>query len=445
MNRYFYILISLAAAAIITSACGEAGKKYPAGTDKAVVYELSIRQFTEEGTLSKAAERLSHLKALGISMIVLAPVQPIGFENRLGELGNAYTIRNYTSVNPDLGSMEDFRAFTDEARRLGFKVILDWVGSYTARDAEWTDKDGWYVTEEDGTLVAPEEHMDGALLNYADMDMRDEMLRCMHFWLREGGVDGFRCCFAKEVPVDFWAHSAAQLRNERQELVMITDTDFDDPHSTPFDISTSRRLYAVMRSIANGKENAEAIRRYIGTIEDNEILRMGFTSNHEENEWNGTGQERFGDAVKCFAALTYILPDLPMISNGQEVGASQRISNLVHDPIDWRNSEKREFLRLYRVLNVLKRSNSALFAGQGKIELLPNSHERSVLSLVRRAGGDKCVALFNLSSERVEAVVELGPENSGDLIDVFKSSLVPIESSQTVSMAPWEFIILSNC
>lgn len=447
MKRYTTISLILTAIILIFESCGRNSEyRHPSATDSAIVYELNTRQFTPEGTLSQARTRLTHLKELGVNVIILAPVQPIGRENRLGELGNVYSIQNHTAVNPELGTIEEFREFTDEAHRLGFKVLIDWVGGHTSRDAVWLENEDWYVRDEEGIAIAPEDKMDGARLNYQNMDMRGEMLKSMHFWLREGHIDGFRCVFADEVPADYWKHSITQLRDERRELIMIADTDFDSPHSQAFNISTSHKLHRLIRDISNGKAGADALKNYIVETGKNEPLRMNFTSNHEENEWNGTEFDRLGDSVKCFAALCYLLRDVPMISNGQEVGSNRSLNNFVHDPINWKGTEKREFLKLYRALNQLKVNNSALHAGAkgGDIEFLPNSGDDKVLSFIRDSGGDRCMAIVNLSPKPTEVTVEFGG-NEGDYINVLESTLTRVSKSENISLNGWDIVILSNC
>ena len=179
---------------------------HPDWSYRSVLYEMNVRQLTHEGTLRAAASRLAFLRDLGVDVVWLMPVHPIGAEGRKGSLGSYYSIRDYCAVNPELGSMEDFDAFVSEAHRLGMKVLLDWVANHTARDARWiTEHPDFYVYDSEGRPAVPWDWSDTAKLDYSNRAVWDAQADAMEFWLRDHGVDGFRCDMAMLVPVEFWS------------------------------------------------------------------------------------------------------------------------------------------------------------------------------------------------------------------------------------------------
>ena len=187
---------------------------HPEWSYSAVLYEMNIRQFTPEGTLSAAMERLPMLKNLGIDAIWLMPVYPIGEENRKGSLGSYYSISDYCAINPEFGTMEDFDKFVAKAHSLGIKILLDWVANHTARDAKWINGKpaDWYERESDGTAKVPWDWTDTAKLNYANRDVWRGQIESMRFWVDKHSIDGFRCDMAMLVPIEFWQEASKVLQ-----------------------------------------------------------------------------------------------------------------------------------------------------------------------------------------------------------------------------------------
>lgn len=420
---------------------------HPEWTRRAVLYELNTRQFTPEGTFAAAQAHLPRLKDLGVDILWLMPLQPIGELERKGELGSYYSIRDYRAVNPEFGTMDDLRAFVSAAHALGLRVILDWVANHTARDAEWIGRTGWYVMDSTGVAASPYDWTDVAKLNFENPDMRREMIRSMAFWLEEADLDGFRCDVAGEVPTDFWAQAIGELKGVKNDIFMLAEAEKPELHIRGgFDASYAWRLHHIMNRIAQGSYNADSIRRYLRHERftyPKGAIRLNFTSNHDENSWNGTEFERLGESAALFAAMCYVMPGMPLIYNGQEVGFDRRLDFFTKDSIEW--VDRRAYTGFYRTLNRFKHQCRAVSAGEegGDVVMLKNSAGKKVLTFARQSGDSRIVAMFNLSPQPVDATVSLrGAE--GNYRDVITGEPVTLGRMADMVFRPWQFVILES-
>lgn len=381
MNRFQTIITSLAAllAAAALSSCAPK-QDAPAGPHpdwayNAVIYEMNIRQYTPEGTFDAAARQLPRLKKLGVDVLWLMPVYPIGVKERKGTLGSYYAIRDYCDVNPEFGDMDDFDRFLSQAHESGFKVILDWVANHTSPDAVWESGKpaDWYVRDSLGNTVTQYDWTDIAELNYDNKDMRAAMADAMRFWL-DKGVDGFRCDMACEVPVDFWRETLPQLRKDYPGVYFLAEGETPELHEDAFDASYAWKLHHLLNDIAQGRKGVPDLEEYIA--EDSaaypaEAFRLMFTSNHDENSWAGTEFERMGDAARAMAVLTFTLPGgQPLIYTGQEMGWNHRFEFFEKDPVPaW---EENSYTDFYKELINIRHRNPALSAGEkgGKFDIV---------------------------------------------------------------------------
>ena len=202
-----------------------------------VIYEMNVRQLTEEGTLSSAMRHLQHLKDMGVDIIWLMPIYPIGKVERKGSLGSYYSISDYCAVNPEFGKMVDFDAFVKEAHRLGMKVILDWVANHTARDAKWLKNKpvNWYERDEQGVAKVPWDWSDTAKLNYAEKEVWQGQIESMKFWVTKHKVDGFRCDMAMLVPLGFWQEVRRELQSVKKDIFMLAEAEGVEFFDNAFD------------------------------------------------------------------------------------------------------------------------------------------------------------------------------------------------------------------
>ena len=399
------IIITICAALTVL-ACGQKSQELQQQPlENCVVYEMNVRQYTPEGTFAAAQKELPRLQELGIDILWLMPIHPIGQLERKGTLGSYYAIADYKAINPEFGTMEDFENFLAEAHKLGFRVVLDCVANHTSPDAKWINEcpADWYVRDENGNTVVNYDWYDIAELNYDNKDVWAAMADQMRFWM-EKGVDGFRCDMACEVPYEFWQETISALRADYPDMYMLAEGEEPRLHSiSGFNSSYAWELHHMLNDIAQGKKNIPELLEYIDKDAERHpadslnAFRLMFTSNHDENSWAGTEFERMGDAAKLMAVLTFTLPNgQPLIYTGQEMGWNKRFEFFEKDPIPaW---EKNEYFDFYKGLIKIRHENPALAAGKngGKFEVV--STEDSVLVFTRTLGDNKVTVKAELKA-----------------------------------------------
>ena len=398
MKRIFIAIC----AAILTVSCVQAPEQQQQPLEKSVVYEMNVRQYTPEGTFAAAQQQLPRLAELGVDILWLMPIYPIGEEGRKGTLGSYYAVRNYCDVNPEFGTLEDFDNFLAEAHRLGLRVVIDWVANHTSPDAVWVTGQpaDWYERDADGNTTFTADWSDTANLNYENKDVWNGMANAMRFWL-ERGIDGFRCDMACEVPLEFWQETIAGLRADYPGIYMLAEGEEPLLHTlSGFDASYSWELHHMLNAIARGEKNIDELTDYLKRDAERfpeDAMRLMFTSNHDENSWAGTEFERMGDAAKLMAVLTFTLPNgQPLIYTGQEIGWNKRFEFFEKDPVPaWEDNEYTEF---YKWLVELRHNNPALSAGGkgGKFEVV--SAADSVLIFTRTLNGNKVTVKAELKA-----------------------------------------------
>ena len=380
MKKLIIAILTVAVAA----ACAQKPAQQP--LENCVVYEMNVRQYTPEGTFAAAQNELPRLQELGIDILWLMPIHPIGVEGRKGTLGSYYAIKDYCDINPEFGTMADFEAFLAEAHRLGLRVVIDCVANHTSPDAVWTTERApeWYERNEAGETTFTADWSDTANLNYENKDVWKGMADAMRFWM-EKGIDGFRCDMACEVPLEFWQETIAGLRADYPGMFMLAEGEEPQLHSlSGFNTSYAWELHHMMNSIARGEKNISELLEYIAKDAERHpenASRLMFTSNHDENSWAGTEFERMGDAAKLMAILTFTLPNgQPLIYTGQEMGWNKRFQFFEKDHIPaW---EKNEYFNFYKELIQIRHNNPALAAGGkgGKFEVISTTDSTLVFT-----------------------------------------------------------------
>ena len=401
-----FLSLSLLVAMIFTSCCNNTPQgAHPEWTYDAVVYEMNVRQYTPEGTFAAAEQHLPRLKELGVDIVWLMPIYPIGVKERKGTLGSYYAISDYCKTNPEFGTLEQFDAFVASAHKLGLKVVLDWVANHTSPDALWINERpaDWYVRDEQGNTIVQYDWTDIAKLNYDNHDMRAEMEKAMRFWM-ERGIDGFRCDMACEVPFDFWKAVIPAIRADYPQMYWLAEGEHPELHNGSFDASYAWELHHLLNAIARGEKGVAELKEYIAKDAANtpaEAFRLMFTSNHDENSWAGTEFERMGDAAKVMAVLTFTLPNgQPLIYTGQEMGWNKRFEFFEKDNIPaWQTNE---YTELYKELTALRHNNAALAAGErgGKIEYIEDV-PAGVFAFTRAVEGNSVTVYANLTKEPI--------------------------------------------
>ena len=441
-----FSLLALLAAACCTQKKPAEKAAHPEWSYNSVVYELNVRQATPEGSFAAAAERLPQLKELGADIVWCMPIYPIGKEGRKGTLGSYYAISDYCAVNPEFGTMEDFDAFLKRAHDLGLKVILDWVANHTSPDSKWAlEHRDWHLRDSLGRTVVQYDWTDIAKLNYGNRDMRAAMTDAMRFWLKRG-VDGFRCDVAGEIPIDYWREAFAELKGEFPDIYLLAEGENPELHVDAFDASYAWELHHILNDVAQGKKGAAELKEYVerdAGATPREAFRLMFTSNHDENSWNGTEFERMGDAVRAMAVLTFTLPNgQPLIYTGQEFGYDHRFEFFEKDPMPVQ--EANEYTSFYRDLCALRHDNPALAAGErgGRAVWLEEVPE-GVIAFTRETEGNRVECVVNLSADTV-AVKGLADAGAGDKNRLMTDNVVfgPVKGS--IQLGPWGYYVYAE-
>ena len=442
--------ILFALAILAFASCSQEITTHPKWAYESTIYELNTRQLTPEGTFAAAEAVLPTLRENGIDILWIMPCQPIGKLTRKGTLGSYYSIIDYCQMNPEFGTREDFEHFLQTAHDLGFKVILDWVANHTAPDSEWTKNEGWHYRDSLGNLMVQYDWTDISKLDYHNQDMRNEMLRCMRWWMDSIGIDGFRCDVAGEVPTDFWNWAMADIRKDHPDMFTLAEDEdkAQELTETAFDMYYGWTLHHLMIGVAQGKNCVEDLWAYFAkadsTIRPNAI-RMNFITNHDENSWNGTEFERMGNSVPLWSAFCYVVPGMPMIYTGQLSGNHHRLEFFEKDLIDT-NPEYAQ-ADLYKQLNQLRADNKALHSPeQGAPMMRIAADNEHIFACVRHAEGKWCdntvIAVMNMSGEEQTVTLDLtGYEGKYDCICGKK---ITLEATQTFQLKPWEYKIFTK-
>jgi cyclomaltodextrinase / maltogenic alpha-amylase / neopullulanase len=411
------------------------------------IYEVNVRQYTEEGTFSAFEAHLDGLRDMGAGILWFMPIHPIGLKNRLGSLGSYYSVRDYLDVNPEFGTLDEFKSLVTRIHDRGMAVIIDWVANHTAWDNGLTvTHPEWYVHDGEGRFIAPPgtNWSDVIELDYSNPALREFMIESMKFWVTETGIDGFRCDAVDKVPKDFWQRAIAELKTLKPGLFMLAEGDGRQWHDAGFDMTYGWGLYGfksgVLKRIADGTNTATNLNTYAAgerTAYPAEACRMYFTSNHDENSWQGTTRELFGEAADAFAVLTATFNGMPLIYSGQEAGLDKRLRFFDKDTIEWRGHANAD---LYSKLLHLKRKNRALWNGGmgGPLARVSTSDNVSVFAYIREKDGDRVLAVLNLSDQ--ERTVTLnGTSFAGSYVNTFTGESASLASGAVLTLPAWGY------
>ena len=428
MNRILPIL----SAGLLLASCNAGGGSssradelvHPEWSRNAVIYEMNVRQHSPDGTLSSARADLARLHQLGIDIVWLMPVHPIGEVNRKGgenkdnylvqpgssSLGSPYSVQDYKALNPDYGTWEDFDAFVATAHDYEMKVIIDWVANHTAFDAVWTTDSigmGYYLLDSLGGLQPPTgtDWVDVAQLDWDNGEangLYDAMEDAMAFWVRDHDIDGFRCDVAEKVPTAFWDRARKALEDIKPDVFMLAEAEVPEHHDRAFDASYAWEFHHITNQVAKGEMDAGDVRDYLDREAERfspSAYRMTFVTNHDENSWNGTARERYGDGVRAMAVLCGTAFGMPLIYGGQESDMDKRLRFFEKDTVPWGQYRSMSF---YRILNDLHHRNPPLYNGEFGAPAVQLVEEGDVLYYERSDEKTSVRVVINLSADSVE-------------------------------------------
>ncbi|OIQ97961.1 alpha-amylase 2 [mine drainage metagenome] len=400
------------------------------------IYEVNIRQYTPEGTFVAFAKHLPRLKDMGVEILWLMPVSPISYEIRQGTLGSYYACSSYTSINPEYGTLNDFKSLMREAHQLGFKIIIDWVANHTGWDHHWTkEHPDWYMKDAAGNFTEENGWHDVIDLNYDNKDMRMAMINAMKYWIAECDIDGFRCDMAHLVPLDFWKEARTACE-EIKKLFWLAECEVVEYHNV-FDVTYAWAWMHATEKFAKGNASLNDVRNVLHDYSQypQGAQKMFFTSNHDENSWNGTEYEKYGDAAKAFAVFTCVWQGMPLIYSGQELPNFKRLRFFDKDLIEWKAN-----VALHDFYKTLLRLHKNKAIADGETFILPTNNN-GLMAFIRKKENDVVLVLLNLSSEeKIHIEVEHGWLN-GSFQNVFSELIFSFKQKESFELMGNDYLV----
>ena len=383
-----------------------------------VIYEVYPRAFSPDGNFHGVTAQLNRLKELGVTIIWLMPIHPIGQEKKKGSIGSPYAVRDYYGINPDYGTREDLKRLVAEAHRRGMKVIIDIVANHTSWDSVLMKHPEFYKRDSKGQITYPHDWYDIAALNYANQELRGYIREMLKYWIREFDMDGFRCDVAAEVPTDFWETARAELDKIKPDIFMLAEAHKADLLVKAFELDYSWPLHNALTDVLQGRKPATDLR--VAWKEEVDTwprgaLHLRFSDNHDERR----AIARFGEkGALAASALMITIDGVPLLYNGMEVGdttESGAPALFEKLPVFWAIAERRkEFPLFYQKMLSLRRESEAL--RRGSLEWLRNSDESRIVTFLRRSRPEDVLVAINLSSTPFAGTVEAA--NGSDFTEV---------------------------
>jgi len=387
------------------------GHAVPAWLDSAVVYEIFPRTFSPEGNLNGVTKKLDYLQKLGVNVLWLMPLNPVGQVKKKGTFGSPYAVRDYYAINPAYGTKDDLRRLIDEAHRRQMKVIIDIVANHTSFDSVMMSHPDFYKHDAQGKILWPYDWTDVAALNYANPELRKYMIDMLVYWIKDFNLDGFRCDAAGEIPTDFWESARTELERIHPGILMLAEASKPELLRSAFDLDYSWPLMATLNNVIEHGAPASAVE---ATIEHEQkifpqhAMHMRMFDDHDEQR----ALARYGaPGSLAAAALIFTFDGVPMIYNGMEVsdptesGAPALFEDL---KVDWQAGDMRpEFPKFYDFMIHFREHQPALL--RGDLVWVRNSDEEHVVSYLRRTADEEFLVAINLSNTPFRGTVEAAP------------------------------------
>jgi glycosidase len=395
--------------------------KSPDWLRSAIVYEIFPRNFSREGNLNAITGRLDELKDLGVDILWLMPIHPTGEKMKKGTIGSPFAVRDFYAINPDYGTTNDFKRLVAEAHKRDMKVIMDIVAGQTAWDSVLMANPEFYLKDTNGAIIPPApDWTDVAGLNYSNPEVRRYMIDMMKRWMKDFGVDGFRCDVAPTVPLDFWEAARTELEKINPQVIILADAG-NKPAllDKAFDVDSSWGMIGTLNKVMNSIVPAHYLKEQWVSMNQQfpaGALHLRFTDNHEQTR----AVARFGlDGALAAQVLMLTLDGVPLFYNGMEVGdATESADPALFEkmPVFWQSSGRPPLRDIYRDLNKLRKQYPALY--NGEVVWLENSAPGEVVGFLRRDAKDEFLVLINFSSRRVTGSVELQNAEGFGLVNI---------------------------
>ena len=412
------------------------------------IYEVNLRQYTPEGTINAFIHHLPRLRDMGVETLWFMPITPIALQERKGILGSYYACADYTAINPEFGSLDDFKNLVSKAHEMGFKVIIDWVANHTGWDHVWTRQHPeWYKKEADGNFKRPAGMEDIIELDFSNPQLRKGMIEAMHFWVREYDIDGFRCDLANWVELSFWKEARAALENSKQlfwfgEMDLIQNPGYMQVFDAAYTFTWMHQTEEYYKKSLLLNELLGVLHQYDAVSKSNSIP-VWFTANHDENSWNGTEYEKYGNMAKLLAVFSCLWKGIPLIYSGQELPNKKRLRFFEKDEIAW--TGKNELHDFYKTLLNLHSSHPALrVVDTGtSTDLLQTDAEDKMIAFVRKSGNKEVLVLLNFSKQELQVKVADDKLN-GEFRNVFTEEVQIFSVNIKFSIGPWGYFVFEK-
>ena len=408
------------------------------------VYEVNVRQYTPEGTFNAFAKHLPRLRDMGIQVLWFMPITPISEKDRQGTLGSYYAIKNYKETNPEFGTIHDFKGLVHEAHEQGLKVIVDFVANHTGNDHHWlTDHPEFYVPGENGEALHPHGWSDVSQLNYDNGEVWKNMIDVLKFWIKECDIDGYRCDMAHLVPLDFWIEAKKKVSKLKDNLFWLAECEEPEYHQV-FDASYTWRWMHASEEFYHQKMNLQSLITvlYKSVTEfPCDALRLYFTSNHDENSWNGTEYEKYGEAAQLFAVFSCTWNGIPLIYSGQELPNRKRLKFFEKDQIDWNGNI--ELHTFYKTLLTLRSNNKSLRGGDPQVltQIISHPDDHRVFAYLRKRRSDQVLIILNCCGEGLNFQVK---NVKGVFRNVFGGDDIDFGKTKEVYLNAWGYLIFER-
>ena len=454
MEKLSLILLALVLAIVLTLfGCTKSVRKkevkpfisevvHPEWSENAILYEVNIRQYTPEGTFKAFAEHLPRLKSLGVDILWLMPINPIGIKNRKEALGSYYSVKDFTDVNPEFGTLEDFKKLIVKAHKLGFHVIIDWVPNHSAWDNKLTlEHPDWYIKDSAGNFTPPigTDWTDVIQFDWSKKELHDYMVGALKFWV-EIGVDGFRVDHPHITPYEFWERARTELNKIRPVFMIAENEDQTDFMKKGFDMNYAWELHHLMNKLAQGKDSVKSLKKYFlkeNSIFPSNVYRMVFMDNHDENSWNGTINSRMGEAQNAFAVFIFTIQGVPLLYNGQEVCLDKSLKFFVRDTIKW---DTCKMTRFYTNLIKMKKENKALWNGDsgGIMDSIRTNGSNKIFAFYREKDENRVVVFLNMSKKNI-AIKPDTKGIDGEYTNYFSGEKTTLPLTDSLRLEPWGY------
>ena len=413
------------------------------------IYEVNVRQYTQEGTFNAFAKELPRLKDMGVKVLWFMPITPISEEKKKGSMGSYYACSDYTSINPEFGTLDDFKNLVRSSQRMGFKVIIDWVANHTGWDHVWTKEHPEYyeMDPETGTFKTASGMDDIIELDFNNPDLVRAMIEAMKFWITECDIDGFRCDLGFWVELDFWKKARKELDAVKPLFWLGELDELKYPeYKEAFDATYTWTWMHQTRFFYQQHLPIDTLLTVLESYEKlgNQSMRAWFTTNHDENSWNGTEYEKYGDMAKALAVFSCTWNGIPLIYSGQELPNKKRLEFFEKDTIEW--SGKYELHDFYATLLNLHTNNPALRGGDdnAKTIWLKTTDDEHVFAYLRKNGEHEVLVVLNLSSLSNLRFDINYSELSGKFKNVFDGNEKDFRTEKTFEMQAWEWLVFEK-